>query len=343
MEVKPEQFDLAIVGAGPAGTAAAITAVRNGAKVALLEAGDFPRQKVCGEFVSAESLELLRGLLRDLPKAAQVLDGAPVLSQARLFLGGRVLRASVSPAALSIPRYALDQLLWEAAQQAGVWAHPKCEVLAIDGQGPFTISTTAGEIAARAVMLCAGRWSRFSDKCALPPGPKWMGVKAHYRERNPPQSTDLYFFDHGYCGVQPVGDDVVNACALVRSDYATSLDEVLCLSPQLADRAVKWQPVMQPVSTAPLLYRKPAALRGHILLAGDAAGFIDPFAGDGISIALRSGTAAAQQMHSLSTGHATLEEAALRYRAQYEREFAPRSHRLPRCADFCRSRVSRAL
>ncbi|HZM09179.1 MAG TPA: FAD-dependent oxidoreductase, partial [Candidatus Limnocylindrales bacterium] len=50
------QFDLAIVGAGPAGSSSAITAARLGARVGLFEAKDFPRHRVCGEFVSAESL-----------------------------------------------------------------------------------------------------------------------------------------------------------------------------------------------------------------------------------------------------------------------------------------------
>jgi flavin-dependent dehydrogenase len=56
-------YDLIVVGGGPAGTSAAITCARHGARVLLLERGQFPRHKVCGEFVSAESLELLSDLL----------------------------------------------------------------------------------------------------------------------------------------------------------------------------------------------------------------------------------------------------------------------------------------
>ena len=59
------QYDLIVVGAGPAGSACAITAARAGAKVLLLEKDRFPRQKVCGEFVSPESLGLLHGFLDD--------------------------------------------------------------------------------------------------------------------------------------------------------------------------------------------------------------------------------------------------------------------------------------
>ncbi len=69
MEIERTHYDLAIVGGGPAGTSAAITAARNGASVVLFDSSEFPRQKVCGEFVSAESLGLLRELLRGHERA----------------------------------------------------------------------------------------------------------------------------------------------------------------------------------------------------------------------------------------------------------------------------------
>ena len=157
-------------------------------------------------------------------------------------------------------------------------------------------------------------------------GPKWIGVKAHYRERDPAQSTDLYFFDHGYCGVQPVSANAVNVCALVRSDSAATLDAVFRCSPQLQARAEQWERITDPVSTAPILYRKPICRRVSMLLAGDAAGFIDPFVGDGISLALHSSQAATGIMGSVSCQGRSSLEFRLRagYKeAVYEREFAP--------------------
>jgi choline dehydrogenase-like flavoprotein len=57
MTLSRTKYDLIVIGAGPAGCAAAITAARTGASVLLHERGHFPRHKVCGEFVSAESLD----------------------------------------------------------------------------------------------------------------------------------------------------------------------------------------------------------------------------------------------------------------------------------------------
>jgi flavin-dependent dehydrogenase len=316
-------FDLAVIGAGPGGTAAAITAARLGARVLLLEAKDFPRHKVCGEFVSAESLDVLAELFRDSEPGLALLDSAPVLRRARLLLGRRTVEAPVSPASVSITRYDLDAALWEAAQLAGVETQARCELTALKGDGPFEAISSSGVYEARAVVIAAGRWSQFTPDRVIPSGPRWVGVKGHFREKRPNSSTDLYFFDHGYCGVQPVSDDTVNACAMVRSDRATSLPEVFALHPKLSERAAAWEAVMPPVSTAPLVYRQPRPVKGNQFFAGDAAAFIDPFVGDGISIALRSGRLAAHALTPFFRGEAALAHCASRYQQEYTREFAP--------------------
>jgi menaquinone-9 beta-reductase len=317
------QFDLAIVGGGPAGTSCAITAARLGASVGLFEAKDFPRQRVCGEFVSAESLNVLAGLLKDVPAAERIFQTAPVIDRTRLLLGQRVIEAPVAPPALSISRYDLDALLWDAARRAGAAANPNCEVVGSDGDGPFTLRMSCGRVKAKALIVAAGRWSQFTADRTVPAGPKWIGLKAHFEESWTETCTDLYFFANGYCGVQPVTPGVVNACAMVRSDRATSLEDVFTLHPKLADRAANWRANMQPVSTAPLIYRQPQPVRGNTIFVGDAAAFIDPFAGDGISIALRSGSVAAHCVCNFLMGPAALSEAVGLYQQDYSHHFAP--------------------
>ena len=323
MPVVHSQFDLAIVGGGPAGSSAAITAARAGARVALFEARDFPRHKVCGEFVSAESLDLLAQLLGDTPGAVSGFASAPVIKRMRLLFGGRVIEVEISPAGLSIPRYILDALLWDAAQRAGVEVHSNCEITACNGEGPFILQNSSVSFVSKAVIIAAGRWSAFTADRSLPAGPRWIGVKAHFREPNPSFSTDLYFFEGGYCGVQPVATGIVNACAMVRSDRATSLAQVFLLHPTLSQRAACWQAATQPLSTSPLVYRKPQPVRGNMMFVGDAAAFIDPFVGDGISIALRTGRLAAECMSEFCRGGNLLTQAVAVYRRRYAEQFSP--------------------
>jgi flavin-dependent dehydrogenase len=316
MTIRP--LDLAIIGAGPAGSAAAIVAARTGARVALLEARSFPRHKVCGEFVSAEALDVLSDLLGS---EHALLRTAPEIVQTRLWLGSRVIEAPLAPAARSITRYDLDLGLWEAAKAAGVDCREQAEITAIEAGTPFRLRTATGDVNARAVIVASGRWSQFTADRTVPPGPKWIGVKAHFREASPSVSTDLYFFERGYCGVQPVAPGIVNACAMVRADRAGSLEQVLRLHPALAERAAKWQMVSEPVTTAPLLYRRYQPVRESTLFVGDAAAFIDPFVGDGISIALRSGRLAAACLSGCLSNTGTLEDAAANYEQAYEQEF----------------------
>jgi len=297
-------FDLIVVGGGPAGNAAAITAVRGGARVLLLERGRLPRHKVCGEFVSAESLELLGSLLHGQHLA--VLNDAARISRTRLYVDGRMIGAVVDPPAASIARCDLDAALWESAQLAGVDARQQVTVREIKGRGPFRICSSDGEFESRAVINASGRWSILNGTTAVAEQ-KWVGLKAHFAESSPEASVDLYFFDGGYCGVQPVARGRVNACAMVRADVASTLDEVFEQHGALRKRSRSWRLLIDPVSTSPLIFREPQPERDGILLAGDAAGFVDPFAGDGISpgdptISLRVPTLAAACIpHILAT------------------------------------------
>jgi flavin-dependent dehydrogenase len=316
------QYDLVVAGAGPAGSAAAITAARAGARVLLLEQGHFPRQKVCGEFVSSESLELLRQLLVHAPNGLKLVDAAPRIERARMFLQGTSIEIPVLASA-SIARFAMDEALWRAAKAVGVDCRDGVTVEDVHLNGEFRITTSAGVFTSLAAIATTGRWSKLRQPIAKPKAKKLIGVKAHFREKNPVLSTDLYFFNGGYCGVQPIDGHTINACALVRADVATDLNAIFELNNALAKRARSWEITMEPVSTAPLIFAEPEPERDGLLFAGDAAGFIDPFAGDGISLALRTGAAAAQAaMHAIA-GRISIAEAARNHRRRYEKQFLP--------------------
>ena len=131
-------YDLIIIGGGPAGTSVAISTARSGASVLLLERGRFPRHKVCGEFVSAESLSLLTDLL-DRNEVALLRDAVRI-PRARVFLDDRVVQTAVDPPAASIARLDLDDALWRSAESA-----PAARSTGVAGSGTpsCSISTQA--------------------------------------------------------------------------------------------------------------------------------------------------------------------------------------------------------
>ena len=323
-------YDLMVVGGGPGGAAAAITAARTGARVLLLERGRLPRQKVCGEFVSGESLALLGGQLGD--HGGTLLRSAMRIPEGRLFVDGHTITTPVDPAGASISRFDLDAELWRAAEEARVCARLQTTVESVSGDGPFRVRTTTDEFEARAVINASGRWSNLDRKRTTRKGkaePTWLGVKGHFSEREKQASVDLYFFEGGYCGVQPVtagdngGPRRINACAMVRSDVAHTLPEVFARHPQLAERSRGWEPTMEAISTSPLVFERPHPTEGRMLRVGDAAGFVDPFVGDGISLALRSGVTAAECLIPFFRLEISLGEAIERYRRVYERRLLP--------------------
>src|SRR3954471_240909 len=144
-------FDLVVIGGGPAGSAAAITAARGGARVVQLEKGMLPRQRVCGEFVSPESLQLISFLLRD----HELLAGSQNIPITRLFVDDEVLILPVAPAGASITRYDLDEALWQAAIASGVECRQQAQVRRIIPGPTFRVETADESFEAKAVMNAA--------------------------------------------------------------------------------------------------------------------------------------------------------------------------------------------
>ena len=300
-------YDLAVVGGGPAGCAAAIAAARAGQRVLLCERGRYPRHRVCGEFISPESHQLLADLLgRD----HELLRTPPQISQARMFVDGNCLEFSLPEPAWSISRYDLDAALWKAAENAGADCRDSTAVQSID-QSSIRIADQA--IAAKSIINASGRWSNVRRSSLAESGPRWVGIKAHFSGESAPSATDIYFFEGGYCGVQPVGNKRINASAMVRADVATTLDEVFAAHSQLWLRSRAWEQVTETVATSPLVHSVPEPVTNGVMNAGDAAAFIDPFTGDGISLALRSGVLAAQ---------CAINGGTERYTSEYQARFA---------------------
>jgi flavin-dependent dehydrogenase len=284
----PECFDLVVIGGGPAGCAAAISAARRGKRVALLEAGRYPRHKVCGEFLSAESLILLRELLLGT-SGIDLLDHSPHIAKARVFLPAGGFDSRIEPAAASISRYDLDFALWNAARANGVDARDGCGRYAVArGTNEFLVLGGGPGLVCKHVIYATGRRSDRGTSVLV-------GLKSHFRVQDRVDSVELYFGDEGYCGVQPLGGGLLNVCALVNADSIKGSGSDR-MSAAFAEherlREKQWEQVTETVTTATCPLGDPQPLWDGIVCAGDAAGFIDPFLGDGISLALQSGAIA---------------------------------------------------
>ncbi len=321
-------YDLIIVGGGLAGSAAAITVLQTAsqARILVLERGAYPRHKVCGEFVSPEGMAALEKLL-GATQASLLASQSPPITHANIRVDGRVLSAPVRPPAASITRFDLDFALWQQAKKLGAECREKSPVLKVKGSGPFEISAEQEKISARALINAAGRWSIFTQSRIKSSNSvndsKWIGLKSHFAETASSGTIDLYLFDGGYCGVQPVAHGRVNACAMVRADSAVTLSDVCALHPELQERSQRWTPLMEAITTSPLYFCDPLPIENSVFNAGDAAGFIDPFVGDGMTLALHSGMLAGEALMPFLSKQCDIAGAAESYTYEYKTRLLP--------------------
>ncbi len=343
MNTKAEQpFDAAIVGAGPAGSSAAITLCRVGLRVVLLEASSFPRPKLCGEFLSPECTDWLVRLGVDLPS----LNAKPIGRAQFTAPDGVSAEIPFPKPGWGLSRAALDAALAEVAVSHGAVLHEKTTVTDITGdlENGFCVEVAVGslqsKIRARTVIAAHGRRNaldRSLDRPFLRRSHPFVALKRHFY--GPPLNghISLHAFPGGYCGLAEVEGGMSNACLLVREPVFRSaaksggapiesfLDWMRKQNAHLADWFADAEPADERWHTiAQVPFGSKSAIAGDVLMAGDAGGLIAPLAGDGIAIALQSGAMAAQRCIQFLTGEMDQRGMPALYARDWERAFSPR-------------------
>jgi flavin-dependent dehydrogenase len=319
--------DVLVVGAGPAGTTAALVLARGGARVRLVDLASFPRAKLCGDTINPGALAVADrlGVGADVRARARAITGMVLTGP-----GGVAVAADYSRGlrGAAIERRALDVLLLEAAVAAGVDFAPGVRALAplVDGSGQVNgsrIRTAAGESEARAriVIAAEGRHSRLGAALGLTRfarSPKRWAFGGYFVGIDALTSRgEMHIRPDGYVGIAPLGDDLANVCVvrcagrgftprLARPQGPPGdlvVGDAIASDSDLRDRFANARRVSPVVSLGPLACEAAAAGVPGLLLAGDAAGFIDPMTGDGLRFALRGGELAAEAaLAELETG-----------------------------------------
>ena len=295
----PDLLDFVILGGGPAGTAAAILLAQNGRSVALVEKNPAPAHKVCGEFFSPAVWPLLEGL----GAAEQMLAlGGERITQARLETAGKAgasfplpVSSSRFPFGYSVSRKAFDALLISKAQDAGAEIFRE-EVLDVKrDSGLFEIHTRAKTLYARNLVNATGKAHRF---CAARPETAEtdkIGFKAHFKTSLAPGEIRLVFFEGGYFGITPIEGGLANLCGIVEKEIFAGIknfDRLISKCGNFGGRLSEW------LTCAPLPHGWSHSVHEGVFHAGDSAGFVDPFLGQGMTVALASAFALTRAMES---------------------------------------------
>ncbi len=299
--------EVAIAGGGLAGAALAIQLARQGRQVVVLERDQLPRDKLCGEFLSAESRRLLDalGALGRVEAA-----GAVRLERARFTApSGHEITFPLPHPALGISRRVLDALLLEVAAEAGAAVRTRVEVQAFRRREQSFEVQLVGQESLRAgwAIGAHGRRARLDqqlERGSFRARSPFVGLKRHHRPRTERVAAELlgaveiHGFDGGYLGLSFVEGGVVNACLLAGESvleaaggggWETVTEHVARQNPHLAARLEALEPLPErALAVAQVSFEFKEREKDEVLFVGDAAGMIAPLAGDGQAMALAS-------------------------------------------------------
>ncbi len=299
--------DVAVVGGSLAGSAAAAALSRGGAAVVVLEKARFPRSKICGSFLSHEA----RPVLERMGALQEVLDaGAGRITRFAL-VGptGRSLEGDLPAPVLSLSRARLDSIAAAAAGRQGATFRFGSGVNSIEGnlREGFRLRTGDGEVRARVLLGTWGRYSPLDGQLGRPRYRKKASLVGFGKQLAGDGSSlagraVLLLFEGGYLGLSLVEGGVVNLAALAspkvaqsaHHDFDTLLSRLKRESAALSCALHGLSPLAGPVLVSePVHLGLHGCVAGDVLLAGDAAGVIDPYTGTGMALSLLTGEASA--------------------------------------------------
>lgn len=304
--------DVVIAGAGPAGSFAALHLARAGVRVRLVDRASFPRDKLCGDTLNPGAMALLRanGLGEAVAARGLPIDGMVVTSGDGVRVEGRYGDGLVGCA---IRRRDLDMHLLDAALAAGASFEPETIIVGprLDGGsgvrvGGLRVRDRAGAVRslpARVTLAADGRRSPVALALGLARHPRWprrWAVGAYFDGvTGCGRLGEMHVRPGAYIGVSPSPGGLTNVCLVTASREglavpADVLDRAIARDPHLRGRFTMAARVSPVVTLGPLALDATNAGVAGLLLAGDAAGFVDPMTGDGMHLALRGGQLAAQ-------------------------------------------------
>lgn len=296
-----EVVDVAIVGGGPAGSTCAAFCAAAGLRTLVLEREKFPREKVCGDCINPACWPVLEKL-----ELAEQIRNSPhgVLNAVEFIaIGGQKLRVDLPGGVnseIAIKRSLFDHLLLDRARTFGAEIREEATLIALDRTAVknWKIDIVRETFVARVVIGADGRNSTVARLRNLLPRPERerVALQAHI-----PLPLDfgnrivLQFLPEGYSGQAPVNDRELNLCLVGTAPTISSLRTWAEQEFKLPT-AQAWRTIT-PLTRAPI-----SAAHENLFFIGDAARVVEPFTGEGIYYALRSGELAANAIAKILQG-----------------------------------------
>ena len=206
--------EIVIIGGGLAGLVSAIHLANYHIPVTLIEKNEYPRHKVCGEYISNEVLPYLDYLHVDITS----LQPSHISKLQVTTVRGKAVQHTLPLGGFGISRYTLDHHLQKIAVERGVH-YIRDQVMSVrQSDHRFIIQTSMRQIEANFVIGAYGKRSvldkQLQRSFATKKSP-WLAVKSHYKGNFGADNVALHTFEGGYCGISKVENDIINVCYLV--------------------------------------------------------------------------------------------------------------------------------
>ena len=295
-EISSDLYDVIVIGGGLAGLTASIYLAKAGFRVLVFEKHQYPRHKVCGEYISNE----VRPLLDYLGLHVDKMGAVPIRQFAISSKKGRLVQAKLPLGGFGMSRYAMDEALYELAIKNGVEVRFETVDNTQFKNEQFLVQTKNGSYLSKICLGSQGKRSAFDknlNRTFMNKKSPWLGVKAHYEFADFPKSqVALHCFDGGYGGLSRTEMGTVNFCYLAHYDNFQKYgsvesfnEQVVSKNPFLEEFFAKSKLVFKnPLSIAQISFEKKSAVEEHVLMCGDSAGLIHPLCGNGMAMAIHA-------------------------------------------------------
>ena len=293
-------FDVAIVGGGPAGSSCAAFCVAAGLRTLVLDREKFPREKVCGDCLNPSCWPVLDRL--ELAQLVRNLPHSKLASVVFIAIDGREVIIDLPLGAdceISVKRSLFDHLLLSRARELGADVREQSVATGLSRNGDWMIETASGEtFHARMLIGADGRNSTVAHLCNLLPRParERVALQAHVpRPRDFGDRVVLQFLPEGYSGQAPVNETQLNLCLVGTPPTISTLRK-------WAERQFNLPANQSWRTITPLTRSAIPSAHENLFFIGDAARVVEPFTGEGIYYALRSGELAANAISKIFRG-----------------------------------------
>ena len=323
-------FDVIIVGGGLAGLTSAIHLSTRKKRVLLIEKNEYPKHKVCGEYISNEVLPYLNSL-----GINPINEGAKQITKVHISTTkSNLIKGELPLGGFGMSRYFLDNLLVKKARLNGVQILKDTVDSIHFKKDSFTITTkSSGVFQSKITIGAFGKRSSLDQKMKrkfIQKKSPYLAVKIHVKGVFPENLVALHNFKGGYCGVSKVENNAINVCYITEyrsfkkhKNITDFQEQVVFKNKHLRKIFKESSPVFEkPLTISQVSFQTKNPVEDHIIMCGDTAGMIHPLCGNGMGMAISSAKLASTRILQFLNGEIkTREGLEKQYLRDWNKEF----------------------